>query len=282
MYSYKIDNPKELAFARVEGVDASFKDLAEVCTNIRRKPLEAALDLLEKASKGKVAIRYRRHNKKLGHRRELGGKKGRYPKKAAGIVLKLLKSAESNAMQKGLMADLYVIHACANKKHAHIRYAPKGRRNIQQYVTSRVEIILKERESKEKKPEEKSKSIKEKELPKELPKEVPKESKELKPTPDRQSEEKKEESKVKEEPKEKAKKPELTKEKSGEKPSEEKKESESKEEKTEEKKEEPKVVEVGKPEEKEKPKKEAEPKPGKNPKKVKKTSKEEENAKKVK
>ncbi len=148
MYSCIIEKGKEGDFARsrVEGVDASVKDLVEVCGNIRRKPVGAALRILEEAADGSMPILYRSNNKRLGHRRELGGRKGRYPKKSAKIVLKALKSAIANAQAKGLSEELIVMHAAANKKMEHGRLSSKGRRNYSGLITARVEIVLKEKE----------------------------------------------------------------------------------------------------------------------------------------
>lgn len=157
MYSCVIEKGKEGDFARsrVEGVDASVKDLVEVCGNIRRKPVGVAISILEGAAEGKTPILYRRNNKRLGHRRELGGRKGRYPKKSARIVLKALRSAIANAQGKGLSEELIVMHAAANKKMEHGRLSPKGRRNYSGLITARVEIVLKEKEG-AKRPEKKA------------------------------------------------------------------------------------------------------------------------------
>jgi len=134
------------AGARLEGVDASYKDLCQVCGRIRSKDAAWAMDFLDKASRAEIPVLYKRHNKKLGHRRELGGKKGRYPKKAAGIVFKVLKSALSNAMVKGFGEEYDIVTATANKKHAYPRLQPKGRRGRSYYVLSRVEIIVRGRQ----------------------------------------------------------------------------------------------------------------------------------------
>ncbi|MBN2121444.1 50S ribosomal protein L22 [Candidatus Micrarchaeota archaeon] len=144
-YSCKIDCEADFAKARVEGVNASFKDLTEVCGNIRRRPAVAAVALLEDAKAGKVPLRYRSHNTRMGHRKELMGQKGRWPMKAAGIVLKCLQSAIANAKEKGLSEELVVSHACANKKNTYMRYSSKGRRNISRMETARVEIVLREK-----------------------------------------------------------------------------------------------------------------------------------------
>jgi len=146
-YSYQIkENYENYAAARVEGVDASYKDLAEVCGRIRELPAERAVFLLEKFETGELPVLYKSHNTKLGHRRELGGKKGRYPKKAAGIVLKVLRSAFANAQSKGLVEPYILVHASANKKNIFPRMASKGRRNRSNYETSRIEIILREKD----------------------------------------------------------------------------------------------------------------------------------------
>ena len=141
-YGYKID--EKCAPAQLYDIDASFKDLAAVCDNIRGMDTDKAVEFLEKAAKKEVPIYYKRWNKKLGHRRELGGKKGRYPVKAVKIVLSVLKNAIANASQKGLW-NTYVAHASANKQSIYPRLQPKGRRIRSDYETSRVEIVLREK-----------------------------------------------------------------------------------------------------------------------------------------
>jgi large subunit ribosomal protein L22 len=142
MRGYSSNIPDNCACARLEGVNASYKDLAQVCGSIRSKKADWALSFLEKAAEGDVAIPYKRHNKRLGHRKELGGRKGRYPKKAAKIVLKVLQSAISNGKNLGLGESYTVLAAQANKKNSYPRVAPKGRWSRSFLETSRVEIIL--------------------------------------------------------------------------------------------------------------------------------------------
>ena len=145
MYSAQFKDETKIAKARVEDVDASFKDLIAVCDNIRLRRTDIAVDMLEKASKGLIPLRYWKHCTKMGHRHELKGQKGRYPKKAAGIVLKVLKSAIANARAKGLGEDrLIVAHAAANKQHIYGRLQPKGLRKRHDYETARVELAVTE------------------------------------------------------------------------------------------------------------------------------------------
>jgi large subunit ribosomal protein L22 len=143
MKGYSSEIPDNCARARIEGVNASYKDLSEVCGRIRKKKTDWALEFLEKASEGEVPVYFARHNKNLGHRRELGGRKGRYPEKAAGIVLKALQSAISNGRTLGLGEVYEIIAASANKKQTFPRMAPKGRQARSFLETSRVEIVLK-------------------------------------------------------------------------------------------------------------------------------------------
>lgn len=140
-YSTSFDQ-ESCAYARLEDVNCSYKDLTQVCGRIRNKKLEVAQDLLERASNMEIPILFKQFAKKLGHRRELGGQKGRYPHKAASIVLKLLKSAIANAKIRGFGDDLVVAHVSANKKATYGRMSPKGRRVRSNLVTSRIEIVL--------------------------------------------------------------------------------------------------------------------------------------------
>jgi ribosomal protein L22 len=143
MKGYSSDLEEECARARTEGVNASYRDLTQVCSSIRGKKSGWAVSFLEKASVGEVAVLYRSHNKNLGHRRELGGRKGRYPEKAARFVLKTLMSAIANAKVLGFGSDLTVAVASANMKEIYPRMAPKGRRDRSNLVTSRIEIVVK-------------------------------------------------------------------------------------------------------------------------------------------
>jgi len=144
MKGYSHDfNPEEVASARLEGVDASYKDLSEVCGRIRRKDAAWARTFLELAAAGEIPVLFKRHNKKLGHRRELGGKKGRYPWKSAAIVLKVLNSAVANGLAKGLGEGYVILSAAANKKFTYPRMAPKGRTARAYFELARVEIVLK-------------------------------------------------------------------------------------------------------------------------------------------
>lgn len=143
-YSYKPKEGVRAARALRHDIDASFKDLSQVCGSISGKEVPKAVQLLESAKLGDVPILYRKFNKKCGHRSELGGRKGRYPKKSAGIVLEVLRSAMANAKNIGLGDKLVVRHASANKQNIYPRMASKGRATRSNYETAKVEIVLEE------------------------------------------------------------------------------------------------------------------------------------------
>ncbi|MFN7990532.1 MAG: uL22 family ribosomal protein [Candidatus Micrarchaeia archaeon] len=143
MKGYSSEIPENCARARVEGVNASYKDLSEVCGVIRNKKSVWAVSFLEKASEGTVPVLFRRHNRNLGHRRELGGKKGRYPEKAARFILKVLRSAIANGKNLGLGDEYTILAASANKKAIYPRMASKGRQARSFLETARIEIVLK-------------------------------------------------------------------------------------------------------------------------------------------
>jgi ribosomal protein L22 len=142
-YAYQDKEGKRTARARITGANASYKDLCEVCSNVRTKDTEFALEFLGKAAEGKQAILMAQHGKRRGHRRELGGKRGGFPKKSAKIVLGVLEGANANAIKLGL-GPTRIAHIMANKQHTYPRMSPKGRRIVHNYETAIVEIVLEE------------------------------------------------------------------------------------------------------------------------------------------
>ncbi|MGC9058133.1 MAG: 50S ribosomal protein L22 [Candidatus Micrarchaeia archaeon] len=133
----------EYAYAQRYNLDASYKDLCEVCRSVKGMPTSKAVELLSKAEKMEIPIKYWTHRRKLGHRRGIRGE-GRYPVKAASIVKKVILNAINNARAKQLDEDTLVVqHAAATKQSIYPRLSPKGRRMRWDYETARVEVVLK-------------------------------------------------------------------------------------------------------------------------------------------
>ncbi|MEM4348149.1 MAG: 50S ribosomal protein L22 [Candidatus Anstonellaceae archaeon] len=138
--------PKEnVRFARAvaRNLNASYKDLCNVCSSVRGLPTEDALEFLELAAAGQVAVPYPKFNHGKGHRKELGGRKGGWPIKSARLVLQVVQNAAANASKLGLGATK-IAHIMANKQHIYPRLSPKGRRIRQDYETAFVEVVLEE------------------------------------------------------------------------------------------------------------------------------------------
>jgi ribosomal protein uL22 len=127
-YSFNIKNAEgSITLAQRYDINASYKDLAAVCDAVRYMNASAALDLLDKVINMELPIPYNRHNKHMGARHELGGRKGAYPVKAAKEVKLAIINAIANANNQGLPGEeLYIVHASANKTRIERRYPSRG------------------------------------------------------------------------------------------------------------------------------------------------------------
>ena len=129
-YSYNLER-KDIIFASAHDLNASYKDLCSVCDAVRYRPVSSALKILDGVIHENKAIEYRRHNKYMGSRHELHGKKGRFPKKCAKMVRDVIVNASANATGKGEDPEyMYVVHAAANKTQIIPRSPSKGVRAV--------------------------------------------------------------------------------------------------------------------------------------------------------
>ncbi len=122
-YSMAEEEGVKTAKAQQHDMSCSYKDLSQVFAAIRGKTVPDARKVLDEAIEMKKAIRYHKFATKIGHRSNLGGKKGRYPKKECKIALSLLENAVANAVQKGMdESALYIMHAASYKQNVLKRY----------------------------------------------------------------------------------------------------------------------------------------------------------------
>jgi large subunit ribosomal protein L22 len=143
-YAYVPQNETKAAKALGKDLNVSFKRTIAVCDAVRDMKLPDAIALLERVMALEEPIPFKKYNKGVSHRSGKGVAK--FPKKAAGEVLKILRNAQSNAEYKGLDADkLRVISIQVNKGPSRKRRKPKGRWKAwkTQYVT--VQAIVQER-----------------------------------------------------------------------------------------------------------------------------------------
>ena len=114
-YSYNLDR-HDVVFAKLYDVNVSYKNLNAVCNAIRYLTVGDAMKVLDGVIAIEMPILYKRYSKKIGARSELGGRKGRYPEKAAKEVKKVLANAVANAGNKGLDGEsMFIVHASSNK-----------------------------------------------------------------------------------------------------------------------------------------------------------------------
>ncbi len=135
-------NESTMARAKGANLPISLKYSIEICNYIRGDTIARAKAKLEAAIAQEKAIPFKRFTDGVGHRRGTDIVSGRYAPKACSNILKLLKSAESNAVFKNLnVANLVLVHAAANQ-------APQawhhGRQRRQSVKKCHVEIVLEE------------------------------------------------------------------------------------------------------------------------------------------
>ena len=95
------------ATAQIRNAPISPKQCIEIAKYLRRMNTTKAKKVLEETIALKHAIPFKTFNRDMGHRPGIAA--GRYPQKAAAVFLDLIKSAESNAEDKGLNVEMLQI-----------------------------------------------------------------------------------------------------------------------------------------------------------------------------
>jgi len=102
-YAYKPKDEVNSAKAMGYEMEISFKHAVEICRAIKGMKIDEAIKYLEEVVEMKRAIPFRKHKKKVPHRRGLEKwYAGRYPTKATKHIIKVLKNLKANAEYKGL------------------------------------------------------------------------------------------------------------------------------------------------------------------------------------
>ncbi len=144
-YTYRDETGVNVARARGIEIPISPKKAYELLNAIRGLPVARAKTILEGVRDLKHPVPFRRYNQETAHKRGIGP--GRYPKKVAVHVLKVLENAESNAEYEGLDADRLFVKV-ASSARGQIRKAqmPRahGRSSTWNEQTTNVEIVLAE------------------------------------------------------------------------------------------------------------------------------------------
>jgi len=147
-YSVQGLDPDRTAIASGRDLRISPKASREICHYIKGMRLDKAKEALQEVIELKRPIPYRRHKKKVAHRKGVEGfDAGRFPQKAAGAVLKLLDSVEANAEFKGLYTDrLKIIHIAAHRARVIRNYIPRafGRSSPYFHHLTHIEVAVEE------------------------------------------------------------------------------------------------------------------------------------------
>ncbi|MHA2009343.1 MAG: 50S ribosomal protein L22 [Promethearchaeota archaeon] len=119
--------------AKASGRDLRIKPkhAREICAVIKGMKVERAKEFLASVIELKQSVPFRRHKKKLPHRKDLKQFKwyaGRYPQKSAARIYEILTAVESNGEYKGLDIELCrIIHAAAHQGRLIKRYIERAR-----------------------------------------------------------------------------------------------------------------------------------------------------------
>jgi large subunit ribosomal protein L22 len=139
---------ENLARAKANEVSVSPKHCMEIAHFIRGMKADAALEYLEAVVAKKKAIPFKHFNMDVAHKRGLEGwDAGRYPVKASGEFITLIKAAQKNGEYAGLdTAKLVVVHAQANRGRSMRSVFPRamGRATPKRRETVNLELILRE------------------------------------------------------------------------------------------------------------------------------------------
>jgi large subunit ribosomal protein L22 len=146
-YTQKTD-PETTSRALGVEISVSPKHCREVCKMLVGKKVEDAKKYLQGVIELKTPVPYTRFKMFLNPKPKVGP--GRYPKKAAQAILRVIESAQSNAEYKGLEADnMRVKVAAAHRGSIEKAYMPRaqGRSTPWNEQTTNIEIILEEIEA---------------------------------------------------------------------------------------------------------------------------------------
>jgi large subunit ribosomal protein L22 len=147
-YSYEGFDPAVHVRASGREVNISPKAAREVALAIKGMPVTGAIDLLELVTEKKMAVAFRRHKLKVGHRSQLQGfPTGSYPVKTAKAFIAVLRNLQSNSEFKGLDPErVRIIHASAYAGRTVKDFTPRayGRSSPNFHQLVHIELVGKE------------------------------------------------------------------------------------------------------------------------------------------
>ena len=148
-YAYNEEvNEAKTARAMAKSLKISPKHSVEICNALRGMEVEKAITYLNDVIEMKKSVPFKRHNKKVGHRKgQEGWPSGRYPVKASKAILNVLNNAVANAEYKGMDTENLVIEHISSHRGIVIRGGmPRafGRVTPKNTPTTHIQIVLQE------------------------------------------------------------------------------------------------------------------------------------------
>jgi large subunit ribosomal protein L22 len=149
-YGYGFEGFDPAVHVRASGreVNISPKAAREVALAIKGMPVTGAIDLLELVAEKKMAVAFRRHKLKVGHRSQLQGfPTGSYPVKTAKAFIGVLRNLQTNSEFKGLDPErVRIIHASAYAGRTVKDFVPRayGRSSPNFHQLVHIELVGKE------------------------------------------------------------------------------------------------------------------------------------------
>jgi len=143
-YTQETD-PETTSRALGKECSVSPKHCREVCKMLKGMKVDDAKKYLKGVIDLEIAVPYTRFKMYANPKPKVGP--GRYPKKAAKAILRVLDSAQSNAEYKGLESDnMRVKVAAAHRGRIEKSYMPRaqGRSTPWNEQTTNIEIVLEE------------------------------------------------------------------------------------------------------------------------------------------
>ena len=137
---------KKQAIVNGRDLPVSLKHAVAICNFIKGKEIDRAIAMLEEVVKMKKPVPMRGE---IPHRHGMNkaSGSGRYPVKAAGIFIILLKSLKSNAIVNELELEKYKVHAIPNLAPRPYKRFGQGRFK-RAHVTIKLIPIMKNKEKK--------------------------------------------------------------------------------------------------------------------------------------
>ncbi|MGE0793286.1 MAG: 50S ribosomal protein L22 [Candidatus Woesearchaeota archaeon] len=140
-YSYeKFDDHCARVYGR--NLPVSTKTSIEMCSFLKGKSVDKAIQILDDVLSFKQAVPFRRFTDGVGHRKG-NMASGRYPQKLSTEMKILLNSVKANAEVKGLSDSLKIVHLIAQKASTPFHQGRQRRRAMKR---THIELIVREDE----------------------------------------------------------------------------------------------------------------------------------------